>query len=424
MFVNCNNNNFTFHLIFIWSILLFSFYILDDLVLNSKPFKNTFAFEIGNDNSSNSIISRESTWDYVFDPNEYIEEDTIPLQNNNNNNNNSSRSTQLKQSTTTESEIKDNINLNSSNGNIITNEKIDDEFFMQTSNVTTITTDIDTNTNSTFNFVAVGDWDCTGETKDTVDNIIDKDPELVLALGDLSYNGKAKCWLKLIEPFADKTKIVMGNHELDSSKLTKTYMDYFGLEKQYYSFNYQNVHFLALSTEITYEEDSQQYEFAIRDLEQISNDTSIDWIVAYYHRQVYSSGGGPEDEDDFREVYHPLFDKYKVDLALQGHHHVYERTYPVTFNYDNEDEPFIRDLNDNNLYKNPQGTIFITAGTGGAHDMELSKKESYSAMGIDGEFGIVNISVEDNGKALIGSFVKNENEDNFEILDQFTIVKK
>ena len=47
---------------------------------------------------------------------------------------------------------------------------------------------------SIFNFVAVGDWDCNSETEDTVDNIIEQDPELVLALGDLSYNGKAKCW--------------------------------------------------------------------------------------------------------------------------------------------------------------------------------------------------------------------------------------
>ena len=45
--------------------------------------------------------------------------------------------------------------------------------------------------NSIFNFVAVGDWDCTSETEDTVDNIIDQDPELVLALGDFSYSGDA-----------------------------------------------------------------------------------------------------------------------------------------------------------------------------------------------------------------------------------------
>ena len=71
----------------------------------------------------------------------------------------------------------------------------------------------------------------TSETEDTVDNIIKQDPEFVLALGDLSYNGKAKCWLKLIEPIAEKTKIVIGNHEVDSSKLLKDYMNYFGLEK-------------------------------------------------------------------------------------------------------------------------------------------------------------------------------------------------
>ncbi|MGZ5549084.1 MAG: metallophosphoesterase family protein, partial [Nitrososphaeraceae archaeon] len=95
---------------------------------------------------------------------------------------------------------------------------------------------------SIFNIVAVGDWDCTSETEDTVDNIIKQDPEFVLALGDLSYNGKAKCWLELIEPIADKTKIVIGNHEVDSSKLRKDYMNYFGLENQYYSFNQKNVH--------------------------------------------------------------------------------------------------------------------------------------------------------------------------------------
>ena len=34
---------------------------------------------------------------------------------------------------------------------------------------------------SVVNFVAVGDWDCTGETEDTVDNIIEQDPELVFS---------------------------------------------------------------------------------------------------------------------------------------------------------------------------------------------------------------------------------------------------
>ena len=286
-----------------------------------------------------------------------------------------------------------------------------------------------------FNFVAVGDWDCNSETEDTVDNIIDKDPELVLALGDLSYDNSAKCWIEVIEPIADRTKIALGNHESESSKKMKDYMEFFELEKQYYSFNYKNIHFLALSTEVPYDDDSQQYEFAINDLEKYSTDSSIDWIVVFFHRQSYSSAKYLEDEEDFRDTYHPLYDKYKVDLALQGHIHAYERTYPINFNDDDEDEPIIGDVNPN-IYENPTGTIFIAVGTGGAHKMDLAKGKYFSAVGIDGKFGILNIDVENNNnnngsnnnddnniRILTGSFIENEDDDEYEILDEFKIIK-
>ncbi|HEX2407424.1 MAG TPA: purple acid phosphatase [Nitrososphaeraceae archaeon] len=280
--------------------------------------------------------------------------------------------------------------------------------------------DNDKDGKSVFNFVAVGDWDCTGETEDTVDNIIEQDPEFVLALGDLSYNGKAKCWLELIEPIADKTKIAIGNHELDSSKLLKDYMNYFGLEKQYYSFNQKNIHFLVLSTETDFEEDSEQYEFAKQDLEKYSKDPFIDWIIVFYHQYMYGSAADLEEETDFREVYHPLFDKYNVDLALQGHLHAYERTYPITFNDDDDDEPIVQD-NSPNIYKNPKGTIFLTVGTGGAHVMQLSSLKDFSAEAIAGEFGIVNIEIENDQTPLSGEFIKNGKKQ--KILDEFKIIK-
>ena len=282
------------------------------------------------------------------------------------------------------------------------------------------------------NFVAVGDWDCNSETEDTVDNIIDKDPELILALGDLSYDDSAECWLELIEPIVDRTKITIGNHENESSTKLKDFMEFFKLEKQYYSFNYKNIHFLALSTEVPYDDDSQQYEFAINDLEKYSTDSSIDWIIVFFHRQSYSSAAHIEDEEYFRDTYHPLFDKYKVDLALQSHLHVYERNYPINFNNDNKDEPIMKDRN-SNLYENPTGTIFITVGTGGAHEMKLAdNKDYFSAIGIESEFGILNINVEnDNGsndddnniRILTGSFIQNEDDEEYNILDQFKISK-
>ncbi len=229
-----------------------------------------------------------------------------------------------------------------------------------------------------FNFAAAGDWACTSKTKDTVENIIAQSPELVLALGDLSYDSGAKWWLKIIKPIAEKTKIAIGNHEAESSKKLKDYMKAFNLEKQYYSFNYQNVHFLALSTETAYDEDSKQYKFAEKDLEKYFNYQTIDWIVVFYHKQAYSSGGGLPNEKDFREAYHPLFDKYNVDLAFQGHNHAYERIYPITFNDDSKNKPIVSAKDrGSNVFQNPEGTIFLTVGTGGAESMTVSKDKPF-----------------------------------------------
>src|SRR5829696_4067681 len=404
-----NSDNFNFNFIFILSLILFVFCILDNLDLNSKPFENTYANETIDDNVE---VSREIDWDYIFDPNKYLDEDTTTtLQHKDNN-----RSVMIKQSS--EGEINDNNISKLSHGYINTSKKINDKNFTQALDATVI--DTQTNTNTNFNVVAVGDWDCTSETKDTIDNIIEKDPELVLALGDLSYNGKAKCWLDLIEPIADKTKIVIGNHEVDSSKLRKDYMNYFSLKEQYYSFNYKNMHFLALSTEIPFEAESKQYEFAKRDLEKYSKDPFIDWIIVFYHRQIYGSASGSKHEDNFREAYHPLFDKYKVDLALQGHFHLYERTYPVTFNNNDNDKPGIQN-DDPAIYKNSKGTVFVTIGTAGAQHMTLSSIEDFSAEAIDGKFGILSITLETDQKTLTGNFIENGKKK--EIMDEFKIIK-
>ena len=269
---------------------------------------------------------------------------------------------------------------------------------------------------SIFNIVAVGDYDCNGDAEDTVENSIDQNPELVLALGDFSYSGDADCWLELIEPIANKTKIVFGNHEDEDD-----YMDFFGLKEQYYSFNYKNIHFLALSTETDYDDESEQYQFAIQDMEKYSKDPFIDWIIVFYHRHIYGSGSGLEEDTDFREIYHPLFDKYKVDLALQGHLHVYERTYPITFNQEDDDEPIVQDNNPTNIYKNPKGPVFVTVGTGGAHDMTLSSLDDFAAKGIDGKFGILNIALEPDQKTLTGTFIENGKKQ--KVMDEFKIIK-
>jgi hypothetical protein len=145
----------------------------------------------------------------------------------------------------------------------------------------------DADTIPDFNFAAVGDWGCTENADDTLENIIDYNPEFVLGLGDYSYTTTADCWLDIIEPINDKMKIAIGNHEhiiydraygndsYRSPSLLNEYMRHFSLTKQYYSFNYQNVHFLVMSTEVPFSKDSEQYDFVKNDLEESYTNSTI-----------------------------------------------------------------------------------------------------------------------------------------------------
>jgi hypothetical protein len=176
-----------------------------------------------------------------------------------------------------------------------------------------------------FNFAAAGDWGCTGDTTNTVDNIVDKNPKLVLALGDYSYEPTADCWFDAIQPI-DNTidnamKIVIGNHDVED---LQNYMNHFGLTKEYYSFDFKNVHFIALGTEEEYLDFNndiakEQLAFVKSDLEKASANPDIDWIIPFFHRTMYPNCQCmivDEYDHNLVDVYHPLFEKYGVNLVF------------------------------------------------------------------------------------------------------------
>jgi hypothetical protein len=284
-----------------------------------------------------------------------------------------------------------------------------------------------------FNIAAVGDWGCESETEDTVDNIISKSPEMVLGLGDAVNGEDADCWFEIVEPIDDIMKTVIGNHEIEDGNLDEIlehYDDDFQ-SKQYYSFRYSNTFVLVMSKETEYEEDSEQYEFVEESLENASFDSSIDWIIVAVHRQMYgspTSAVGHEDSD-LIDVYHPLFQKYGVDLVLSGHNHYYERTYPLNYSSDEEEDddddddsdgPFITTREETN-YSNPDGQIFITIGTGGESIFEFNDRKPYVISQFDEGYGFLDITITDGGgKRLVGTFYENDGS----IEDEFTVTKE
>lgn len=215
-----------------------------------------------------------------------------------------------------------------------------------------------------FNFVAAGDWGCDSKAQSTVNNIRNKSPEIVLALGDLSYQKTADCWFEMMSPLINKTKIVFGDHDYkfkNSSKLA-LYLDQFKLENQYYSFDYQNVHFLAMSSEVPFDRESKQYSFVINDLRDASKNGSINWIIVYLYEMFYTSPTLHTATENLRNIYHPIFGRYNVDLVLQAHSHNYQRSFPIQYNELNSTNPIISDWHEK-MYVDPHGEIFIISGT-------------------------------------------------------------
>ena len=58
-------------------------------------------------------------------------------------------------------------------------------------------------------------------------------------------------------------------------------------------------------------------------------DESVDWIVVQMHQCALSSSTDNGCDVGIRQAWLPLFDRYEVDLVVNGHDHDYERSYPV-----------------------------------------------------------------------------------------------
>ena len=270
-----------------------------------------------------------------------------------------------------------------------------------------------------FNFAAVGDMGCSPLTEKIINDINNKSPEVILALGDLSYQrDNADCWLNIVAPIESKLKIVLGDHDYDSDSVLKQYKNHFNMSQEYYSFNYENVHFIALATEIPFDINSSQYNFVKNDLETASKNPDINWTIVYSYRPQYSSPSEHPGNNFLRDLYHPLFQKYNVDIILQAHNHNYQRTYPINYNNESSSSPVVTD-NDIESYKDPAGQVYVTVGTGGSVLHDLSGKARYMAVQYLA-FGFLDISITSNGRNLTGTFYDNSGG---LIKDSFSIVK-
>lgn len=91
-----------------------------------------------------------------------------------------------------------------------------------------------------------------------------------------------------------------------------------GLEETAYFVDYQGLRFVSLNSN---EHQQEQADWLRRVLQQ----DPCRWTVVAFHHPIYSTGKN-RDNVELRRLWQPIFDRYRVDLVLQGHDHAYART--------------------------------------------------------------------------------------------------
>ncbi len=138
----------------------------------------------------------------------------------------------------------------------------------------------------------------------------------------------------------------------------------------YYSFDYNNLHVAVLNTNDLADNDAlsnKQIDWLKKDMKA----SSAKWKVVMLHKALYSNGSHYDDDDvtAMRKQLGKLMPELDIDLVLQGHDHVYLRTYSLNNNKKvNEQVTYLRYGADGTAYKTfvqPTGTLYAIDGCAG-----------------------------------------------------------
>ena len=273
--------------------------------------------------------------------------------------------------------------------------------------------------NNVLNIATAADFGINKNSIKTLANIQSSDPEIILLVGDLGQSTAEK-WIESSKIIGkENVYIVLGDGDLPREK--QKLREYYDLNNDYYSFDYENIHFLAVTpaditlaerargvSQETISNDKMQLDFIRTDLKHANDNPETDFTIVFMHLPMYSSIQYPFM--DLRDELQPMFDLYGVDLVISGHQHAYERTYPVMFNN------AITDY-EKCSYNNPDGQIYLTVGTGGHSHAKSEQKQPWSVIINHNDYGFMNIKVVNDGKTLYGEFTSNTGK----VMDAFQI---
>ncbi len=108
----------------------------------------------------------------------------------------------------------------------------------------------------------------------------------------------------------------------------------------FYSYNYGNVHFVALDSYGWETGSTRLYDTLGPQAVWLKRDLAANrqpWVIVYFHHPPYTKGSHNSDTEpeliNMRQNIVPILERYKVDLVLNGHSHSYERSLLINGHY-------------------------------------------------------------------------------------------
>ncbi|MFI8235881.1 purple acid phosphatase family protein [Streptomyces sp. NPDC085866] len=98
----------------------------------------------------------------------------------------------------------------------------------------------------------------------------------------------------------------------------------------------------------------------------------IDFVIVFFHHCAYCTSKAHASEGGVRQEWVPLFDKYQVDLVINGHNHQYERTDVIKGGEVTKKLPI-----GGTAYPETEGVVYVTAGAAGRSLYAFTAPDSY-----------------------------------------------
>ncbi|MCX3291605.1 metallophosphoesterase family protein [Streptomyces sp. NEAU-H22] len=268
-----------------------------------------------------------------------------------------------------------------------------------------------------FVFTAFGDQGVGDEAALNDRTLLRRKPAFHLHAGDICYadpTGKGKesdvfdasqwdRFLKQTEPVARSVPwmVTTGNHDMEAwyspdgygGQLARFSLPDSGFDARtapgVYAFTYGNVGVVALdANDVSYEipanlgyTEGRQTRWLDGKLGELRSSKEVDFIVVFFHHCAYSTSTHASD-GGVRAEWLPLFARHEVDLVINGHNHVYERTDAIRNGAVGRPVP-VGGTTD----PRRDGIVYVTAGGGGKelYGFPDGVKESYEGNAADHE---------------------------------------